>query len=372
MYHIMVYSSEERGVYSYPYAVHFFANSKIPPATAFERANKIIKDTFGAGPQNRYVGYEELPVSVPEFYVATKFDSDMSLEKFVAEPRIPEMREVTDYRLSRLTVDIDENADFKLAKALDKVRELQLPFSLYRTARGYHVRATLPRVYDFQTLMSLRDSCMDDFSRREIDESYHKAGLDFLTNFLFNEKYWIEGSEIKGYAEREVNLREVTVARKGEISIELPKLSISGRISIEVDKGVVTARGPADILTKEYFDLIRQSIEDNLWEYSLRKEQEEDVKTKIINGYAKISPKAAFIASKCDTEVNYSIVTLKVPPELSDYIGILIGKEGKNIKAVQEETGLKIVIARPPETAKPKTEEEKMREKLQEMLKSLV
>jgi predicted RNA-binding protein Jag len=297
----------------------------------------------------------------------------MSLEKFVAEPRIPEnVQEIVNRRFSWLTVDIDEDAEFRLAKALDKVRELQLPFSLYRTARGYHVRAMLPRVYDFQTLMSLRDGCLDDFSRREIDESYHRAGLDFLTNFLFNEKAWIEGNEIKTYSEKEVSLGEVTVARKGEISIELPKLSISGRISIEVDKGVVTARGPADILTKEYFDLIRQSIEDNFWEYSFKREQEEDIKTKIVNAYAKISPKAMFVASKCDVEVNYSIVTLKVPPELSDYIGILIGKEGKNIKTVQEETGLKVVIARPAETAKPKTEEEKMREKLQEMLKSLV
>jgi len=369
----MVYSSEEGGVYSYPYAVHFFVNSKIPPATAFERANKIIKDTFGTGAQNRYVGYEELPVSVSEFYIATKFDSDMALERFVAEPKIPEnVQEITNYRFSWLTVDIDENAEFILAKALDKVRELQLPFSVYRTARGYHVRATLPKVYDFQTLLSLRDSCMDDFSRREIDESYHRAGLDFLTNFLFNEKAWVEGNEIKSYVEKEVSLGEVTIARKGELSIELPRLSVSGSVSIEVDRGVVTARGPADILTKEYFDLIRQSIEDNFWEYSFRKREEEDIKTKIINAYARISPKAMFIVSKCNIEINYSIVTLKVPPELSNFIGILIGREGKNIKAVQEETGLKIVIARPAEAPKPKTEEEEMKEKLQEMLKSLV
>lgn len=372
MYHIMVYSSEDRGRYLYPYAVHFFTTTKIPPTVAFERANKIIGNTFGTTTRHRYVGYEELPSSIPEFYVATKFDPDMILEKFVAEPKIPDVEEIANYRLSRLTVDIDEDAEFRLAKALDKVRELQLPFSLYRTARGYHVRAMLPKVYDFQTLLNLRDSCGDDFSRREIDESYHRAGLDFLTNFLFNEKAWIEGTEIKTYSEKEADPREATVIRTGIISVELPKLSISGRVSIEVDEDLLTARGSADILTKEYFDLIKQSIEDNFWEYSFRKEEQEDIKTKIMNAYAKISPKAMFVASKCDVEVNYSIVTLKVPPELSDYIGVLIGKEGKNIKAVQEETGLKVVIARPAETAKPKTEEEKMREKLQEMLKSLV
>ena len=377
IHHVMAYASRPDGPYSYPYAVHLFTEAKPTYEGAFEEASAVLKRAFGVEADVRYVGYEELPVDAPGFTVAVSLDTRPTrVREYRAEPKIPpEASNVTSYRFSRLTIDIDSPT--LPAEAVDNANRVGR-FALFRTARGYHIRADLGRQLGFDELIKLRCDCRDDFERLNIDVAYHQVGLDFLTNLLFNEKAWIgEDGEIEGYAEREIGLGQADVQRSGQLSISLPNMAIDGVIRIEVVGSCVKATGPADILTKQYFDSMVQSVEDNFWEYQFQSQGRESVRDAVVRAYMRVSPmKSAYAAArlleKCEIEPAGDAVIIRVPDELSERAGALIGRQGQIIRQAEEHLGFKIVVQRTPQPPRPRSEADEMRERLEAILKDIV
>jgi hypothetical protein len=373
----MAYASRPDGPYSYPYAIHFFTEAKPAYGEAFEQASAVLKRVFGVEADVRYVGREELPIDAPGFTVAVSLDTHPTrVKEYRAEPQIPpEVNSITNYRFSRLTIDIDSPT--LPAEAVDNANRVGR-FTLFRTARGYHIRADLGQPLGFGELIKLRCGCRDDFERLNIDVAYHQAGLDFLTNLLFNEKAWIgEDGEIESYAEREIGLGQADVERSGQLSIRLPSIAIDGVIRIEVVGSHIKATGPADILTKQYFDSIVQSIEDNFWEYQFQSQRRESIRDAVVRAYMRVRPAnsayaAARLLEKCAIEPAGEAVIIRVPDELSGEAGILIGRQGQIIRQAEEQLGFRIVVQRTPQPPRPRSEADEMRERLETILKDIV
>jgi hypothetical protein len=377
IHHVMAYASRPDGPYSYPYAVHLFAEAKPTYEGAFEEASAVLKRAFGVEADVRYVGCEELPIDAPGFTVAVSLDTHPTrVKEYRAEPKIPpEVSNVTSYRFSRLTIDID--SPVLPAEAVDNANRVGR-FALFRTARGYHIRADLGQPLGFDELIKLRSNCQDDPERLNIDMAYHEAGLDFLTNLLFNEKAWVgRGDKIESYAEREIGLGEADVRRSGQLSISLPNVAIDGVIRVEVVGSCVKATGPADILTKQHFDSIVRSIEDNFWEYQFQSQRRESIRDAVVRAYMRVSPmKSAYAAArlleKCAIEPAGDAVIIRVPDELSERAGALIGRQGQIIRQAEEHLGFRIVVQRTPQPPKPRSEADEMRERLEAILKDML
>jgi hypothetical protein len=373
----MAYASRPDGPYSYPYAVHFFTKAKPTYEGAFEEASAVLKRVFGVEADVRYVGYEELPVDSPEFTVAVSLDTHPTrVKEYRAEPQIPpEVNDITNHRLSRLTIDVD--SPVLPAEAVDNANRVG-QFTLFRTARGYHIRADLGQPLGFDELIKLRGDCRDDWERLNIDMAYHQVGLDFLTNLLFNEKAWIgEDGKIESYAERAIGLGQAHVKRSGQLSISLPNMAIDGVIRIEVAGSCVKATGPADILTRQYFDWIVQSVEDNFWEYQFQSQGRESVRDAVVRAYMRVRPvnsayAAVRLLEKCEIEPAGEAVIIRVPDELSGEAGALIGRQGQIIRQAEEQLGFRIVVQRTPQSPRPRSEADEMRERLEAILKDIV
>ncbi|MEM4592327.1 MAG: KH domain-containing protein [Sulfolobales archaeon] len=378
MWHIMVYSSGFDYQYSRPYAVHIFTDKKLPPEEAFRLAEEILTKTFPRWSKNdelKYVGYENIPVDMNIdgfYYVATKLDvDDFEFKvKGVASTVPPELAlAIEEYRKRFITLDYDDDEDSTRARLLDALEylaELGCRTRVFRTQRGYHVRAELPSPLSLEKILETREELDEDYPRISVDKAYMKKSLGFLTNLLFNSKCWVTANTIECYEEKEIDASSITTVRVETISIPLPAMKIElPKGTIEIDGKQIKFIGR---FTARDVRNIAMSIEDNLWEYAYaRKTSDDDIKAKLVKAYGKISSFLARLIEKCDVRVENGVVVIHVPESLQQYVGRLIGKQGANIRAVESELGMRIRIER----TSPPPEDVAIRKRLQELLKNL-
>ncbi|MEM2294161.1 MAG: KH domain-containing protein [Nitrososphaerota archaeon] len=376
-WHIMVYSRDLLDIYSHPYAFHLFTSSKPSPSEAFKVAGEILSKAFPDwGKDEReylaFVGYEGLPLSLPPeaegMYVAAKFRAGLR-EDVQLVSTVPSMfaSVISHYRSQQLTLDFDEKSDYARANVIDVVNALSeksINFKVYETYRGYHIRAQLPSPLPLEEIIKLRRELGDDPSRLSVDSVYLKHGCGFLTNLLFNEKYWRDSdrTDLQRTTEVEIDLGSITVEYDWTISLILPSTSITtNKGTIKVEKKRVIFNGNFGM---QEMQRIVKSIEDNFWEYSFYLKQEQDVKTKLLLAYGRISPFLSKVISKCEITVRPDTVTIHVPDSLSTHVGRLIGKQGVNIRTVESELGIRIKIS---QTSPP--EDVEMKRRLQDLLR---
>jgi len=371
VYHILVYT-DELHVYTHPYAVHIFTNVVEKPDNIIQIAKDILDKHFGTWwneAKIRYIGIERLPIkyNIPNYYyIATKIEYRSSHE----EPKVLEhygdvpkelVDKIMEIRETNLTLDYDYDWKFKYVHdVLDDYPNGEL----FKTFRGYHVRVKLNSKLNLEEILKIREEYRDDENRIALDKAYMQCGLSFLTNLLFNEKYWFDDG-LKHYSEQKVSRKDLFVNHHGRLSYPLPKVRIEVYGGyIEVDGYDVNAYLP---VSNRHFNRMVKSIEDNFWEYQVIHNRNEDIKARIFKAYFDIKPYLAEVISKCEIKYNYSHVVIHVPEELSKYIGVLIGKNGANIKYVENKVGVKIKI-----TQEKVPEDVELKRKLQNMLKSLV
>lgn len=220
-YHVLVaYHVED--FYMYPYAVHLITPEKPLAHEAFRRAEELLDkyfaDTWRRGRiKSRFIGIEELPVEVDrEYHVVVSFSAGAYYVREIFS-NVPEhvAEKIMDYRFRWLTIDIDVDVVKNLVgkdaeearKALIKaIRELaKLPNAeFYKTKRGYHVRVPLSERKNFNELIEMRMKYLDDEARIDLDKAYYGSGLWYLTNMLFNEKYWYEGDRLVHQVEQPI------------------------------------------------------------------------------------------------------------------------------------------------------------------------
>ena len=97
-----------------------------------------------------------------------------------------------------------------------------------------------------------------------------------------------------------------------------------------------------------------------------------EVKRRIAKAYAKIASRRrrlmfAFIIMSSEVAVAGDTVYVKVPEEFINYMGLLIGDGGCNVKTVGQEVGMKIVI-----TQEKAPEHVEMKRKLKNLLRRVV
>ncbi|MEM4592452.1 MAG: KH domain-containing protein [Sulfolobales archaeon] len=381
MWHVMVYSRGFESPYSRPYAVHLFMREKPAPEEAFRLAEEILAKVFPEWRREEdelvYVGYENVPsVNVNDFYcVATKLSSreyEFKVEKAVSTVPPQLVSAIEEYRRRYITLDYDDDYEYtraRLIDALDYLAELGCrSIKVFRTRRGYHVRAELPSPLPLEEILNIRRKLEEDSARVSVDKAYMGKGLElgFLTNLLFNSKCWVTAkNSIECYEEKEIDASSITTIRAEMISIPLPVMKI------ELPKGIVEIDGRyikfVGRFTAKEAKSIAMSIEDNLWEYAYASRRDDDVKSKLVKAYGKISSSLARIVEKCDVRVENGVVVIHVPEHLQNHVGRLIGKQGANIRAVEGELGMRIRIER----TSPPPEDVAMRRKLQELMKNL-
>ncbi|MEM1672879.1 MAG: KH domain-containing protein [Archaeoglobaceae archaeon] len=382
MYHVMVYSRGFDSEYEHPYAVHLFIHKKPSPDEAFKIAEEILNKHF---PEWRkydrsglaYVGYEyiPLPTEAEMSYVAIAFGyagwSKVDISDVVSTVPQQLASSIEEYRKRFVTLDYDDDyvaTRASIIDALDYLTELGCNARVFKTHRGYHVRAELPSPQPLDKIFEVRRRLNEDHSRIAIDRAYIEISMGFLTNLLFNSKCWVEFSTniLKCYDEEEISPESITTERIEHTSLKLPKMQITlPKGVVEIDEGQVKFVGR---FTERDVKAIATSIEDNLWEYAYALGKRDDIKEKVKNAYRKISPFLATLINDCDTSLSGGVVLLRVPRHLQQYVGRLIGKQGQNIRAVEGELGMKVRIIQPEEQL---PEEVAMKRRLQDLLKNL-
>jgi len=152
---------------------------------------------------------------------------------------------------------------------------------------------------------------------------------------------------------------------EGNISIRLPELKIETEtLIIDIKENKVIVEGD---ISKEEFQRLLQSIEDNFWEYQVAQRMNEGLKNMIAMEYFKISPSLGVIVRRCDIRQEGGVVVIYVPDELEGHVGRLIGKEGRNVKTVGERLSIysRIVQSNQPE-------EVVMKRRLEELMRRLI
>ncbi|MEM1510564.1 MAG: KH domain-containing protein [Thermofilaceae archaeon] len=382
-WHVMVYSRGLESAYSHPYAVHLFTSSKPSPNEAFRMAEEILSKTFPDWGKDKreylaYVGYEELPLSLPPeaegSYVAVKFLISMRVEnaQFISTVPPTLVSILEKYRMEKLTLDYDGKDDHTKADiidVLDTLLEKNISFKIYETHRGYHIRASLPQPLPLEEILKMRKGFGDDNARLDVDSHYLHHGFGFLTNLLFNEKYWWDfpRDNLQCTIETEINPKKIMIEFKQFISFTLPEISIN-----IPSKGIIEVKG-SEVVFKGSFGLkemrrIVQSIEDNLWEYAYAQRSQSNMINSLIASYRKISPTLSTALERCKISFSDGVIVIHVPENLSPLVGRLIGKQGQNIRAVEAELGIKIRISQ----SSPPPEDVEMKRKLQDLLGRVV
>ncbi|MEM2100348.1 MAG: KH domain-containing protein [Thermoproteota archaeon] len=372
----MVYSRGLESAYSHPYAVHLFTSTKLDPDEAFKRAEEILSRTFPEWGKNKweylaYAGYECLPLTLPEGYVAAKFEIATRIRdvQLVSTVSAAVAKTLEEYRAKQFTLDIDEKDDYSRAKINDIINMFpHCNCKVYETHRGYHIRITLLNPLPLEEILKIREEAGDDYGRIAIDSQYLSRGFGFLTNLLFHEKYWRDSPNgaLQYTAETEIDPEKIIVECEKNIYLTLPELLINlPKGSIKICNNTVIFKGH---FGNREMDRIIQSIEDNFWEYAYAQKSRSDIKESIKNAYRKISWHLADVIEKCEVSVKDGAITIHVPDGLSSYVGRLIGKQGMNIRIVEDELGVKIRISQ----SAPPSEDVELKKKLQDLLKRMV
>ncbi|MEM4595487.1 MAG: KH domain-containing protein [Thermofilaceae archaeon] len=380
LWHIMAYSHGLDYPYSRPYAVHLFTREKPAPEEAFRLAEEILIKTFPDLDRSGlvYVGYESIPVDVDGFYyVATRLlrVRDQSFEVGNAVSTVPPQlaSAIEEYRRRYINLDYDDEEDSTRARLLDALEYLSelgcTNIRVFRTQRGYQVRAELPSPLPLEKILETREKLGENSAKISVDKAYLQKQLGFLTNLLFSSKCFRYEGRIYCHDRTEIDASSITAVRVETISIPLPAMKIElPKGTIEIDGkqikfiGRFTARDVRNIV---------MSIEDNLWEYAYAQKtstiSDKDIKAKIVKAYSKISKFLAAVVDNCDVRFENGVAVIHVPESLQSFVGRLIGKDGKNIRAVEAEVGVKIKL----EQEAPPPDEVVLKRKFQELLKQV-
>jgi hypothetical protein len=372
-YHVMVwwnflYQPDGWRAYSYPIAVHMFLPLPPPPSPKLisERALSVVRHSCSDALQRlrlsmeespRYIGVEELPVSIEPFSLVTIFDDyGAELEEVCGSAPSEAARAVEEYRLSQFTVDIDayrenvttEELLYTVTRAVDIAEELGATgIRVLRSAHGYHVRARLPSCLGFDELWEARRRAGDDMKRLFIDREYHERGLSFLTNFLFNEKYWAEGGSWRHYREEAVSPEAVRVVTLEVAFPDGAKLSVvpstsfsaaSARLRLTMldGKPALVVSGGRELVTKDFAARLAQRLSSALRELS------EEPRQKVIDAYRRVAhPDALFRLARCLVIRARDGYVVFAEPSLVPH---LIGRQGWIVKKVEERLGRKMHI----------------------------
>ncbi|MEM1693823.1 MAG: KH domain-containing protein [Ignisphaera sp.] len=379
----MIYTKGLVVEYGHPYAVHIFTLEKLSPEEAFKIAEELLNKHFPEWRKHdisglAYVGYEYIPLDMsPEAdksYVVVSFTHidwhRLKINDIVSTVPQQLASAIEEYRKRFITLDYDDDYVGTRATIIDALdylsREGYKNIKVFKTNRGYHVRAELPSPQPFDNIFNTRIYLGDDHGRIFIDRVYVEKSIGFLTNHLFNSKCWLESSPnvLMCHDEEEISPESITTERVVYISLKLPKMKL------DLPKGTVEIDGRRIVFignfTRRDAKAIATSIEDNLWEYGYMLKKQEDIKEKVKNAYRKISPFLASLINNCEVKLEEGIVVIYVPDNLSKYVGRLIGKQGQNIKAVEGELGIKIKISQGQIP-----EEVEMKKRLRELLKSI-
>jgi len=332
-----------KSYYDYPYAVHFFTNRKLSCETALRRSIEIlggVKDLT-----SRFVGYEELPLHIPQEsciaieFRPTNFGSyNLSVVANTVDSNTAE--EIAKYRLSYLTVDIDEykprifSALEDLATALDVASESSVEIRIYRTRGGYHIRARLRNLLEFEKLVGLREKAWDDADRVRIDRLYHEGGLTFLTNFLFSEKCVFSAGKFTCFEEREVPLESVTIAREAYNFGFDPLYGRSLRLSVDQVEVAVNYRvvlhGRPGVVTRELVSKVRKEIE--------RMYNNEEA----VAALSKVYGDARTFALRSVRVIDLGYLVYIVAPK--ELVSPLIGRGGARVRNAERMLGKRVVV----------------------------
>jgi hypothetical protein len=348
VWHVMVWFTgrASKSYYDYPYAVHFFINHKLSCETALRKAIEILNPKDVKDLTSRFVGYEELPINVPQdfYYTAVELEPEDfgSFNLSVIASNIPSdvTEEIAKYRMGYLTVDIDEykprvmiTPHEKLATALDVAFENSTETRVFRTRGGYHIRARLENPVDFEKLVELREKAYDDAERVSIDRAYHEHGLTFLTNFLFNEKcVFKDKDKYSCFEEREVLLEDVVIAREAyNFGFGVQRMEFAGLgVRAAVENYRLLLYGNPRVVTRELTIRVRKEVEG-----MLDNEETIDALSEAFGDY-----KTFRLRSVRTIDLGY-IVYVLAPKEL---VGSLIGKGGARVRNAERVLGKRIVI----------------------------
>ncbi|MEM4430229.1 MAG: hypothetical protein QXM08_03635 [Thermofilaceae archaeon] len=403
LWHIVVYTDGFEYESARPYTVHIFTDKKLSLEEAFSLAEEILTKTFPNWNEDNerlaYIGYENIPVDINIdgfYYVVAKFEiqayvlfDDFSFKVEGVVSNVPHelASAIEEYRKRFITLDCDyiyyydEEYDYDyecdencvracVIDALDRLSELgYMNTKIFKTRRGYHIRAELPSPMPLEKILEIREELGDDYARIFIDKEYLQKQLGFLTNMLFNLKCIKTDNTFSCYEESEIDASLITTVRNARLSMPLPEMKIElPKGTVEFDrKGYVTFVGR---FSERDVENIMKGINDILREYEHAKEtfkmSDEDIKAKIVKAYEKISSTHAIIAERCVVRVEDGTVVMYVPEYFSEeYVDMLIGRHGDNIRAVEAELGMRIRIemTRPPPYG--------LKRKLQEFFKKL-
>ncbi|MEM2163644.1 MAG: KH domain-containing protein [Candidatus Bathyarchaeia archaeon] len=407
MYHTMVYSEDLAYEYTHSYAVHLFTERKLSAEEAFERAEELLDKHFPNWREKlqggvlervplklKYVGIEELPVEGPESYVAVYFWNDEGKWEDIHTEVVSTVPEelanaITSYRFSRLTLDYDEYKDSKSArviKALNEIQEICDEIKVLRSAQGYHIRAPLRKPASFDELLKIREELGDDYDRRHIDKIYHNAGLDFLTNFLFNEKHWFEG-KLVSYTERELSKEEVE-AITAEYYFLAPETAPSGiKIEGEIGGRKYSMRIEEERKEGVFGEIVKKEaiVSGHITHdeaYSIYKsvaqewERQQSIIDSVRKAYYELGWKFYSVLNSARIWIEGDTVFIEVPPE---YMGKFIGKMGANVKYVEGKAGCKVrivteeTVMKARESAlKAKEETKKLKKRAEDLISQLL
>ena len=355
--------------YSYPIAVHMFLSLPPPPSPKLisERALSVVKSCGNAlqrlrlsmEESPRYIGVEELPLSVEPFSLVVIFDEyGGRVEEVCGSAPSDAVKAIEEYRLSGFTVDIDtykrgvseEELLATVTRAVDVAEELGATgIRVLRSAHGYHVRARLPSRLGFEELWEARRKAGDDMQRLSIDIDYHEKSLDFLTNFLFNEKWWVEGGSWRHYREEAVSPEAVRVAplevafsdgaRLGvvpSISLSLSSATARLRLTMIDGKPALVIIGKREVVTPGFASEIAQRLSSALRELS------EEARERVVEAYRRVAhPDAVFRLTRClviRTRDGYAVFA---EPSLVPH---LVGRQGWIARKAEERLGAKLHI----------------------------
>ena len=373
MWHIMIHSKS----YNHLVAVHIIAPVKLPPEDALEKATNVVEKLINEGKIPAYLrksisfvraGYEKLPNhQIEKEHYVVVYTNELSEKTTTCYNDVPQdlANLITQHRKQWLTLDYDSKNAEEIRKAYNVY--LQYPQAkIYETRYGYHIKAKLPEPMDLTELLKLREKLHDDTRRIDFDKRYLEAGLGFLTNMLFNERYWFTEKLWSG--EIEINpeqLKKKIPPRTVKISLRLPKVQI-GDVIIDDDKVTVPGWWPDEKVKN-----LVQQIEDNFWEYQVHQIEIENVEEKFLEATRQISIK--LYHSVKDALKNRDIVlrhegdVLFVHVNRQELAGPLIGRQGTTVKRISEalQMKVKIVTQSMPETIE-------IRRRLKELLEKVI
>lgn len=370
MYHAVVFSADKQ-YFANHFILHVFCRDR-PNVSELSNLMRSLsekhKDALMMETEPRYVGVERLPIDIGEgwFFFARPYKRWKEVKEtlqFIESAGSVDLRKLSEWKRWRLTVDYDGKDpvgwSFSVIEKLGNLKGLVKSFYIYRTPAGAHLRAELSQPMTFEEKMKLRRELGDDHLRLEHDEAFHRLGFEALADILFNEKTWDNFGVWKSYSE------EPLVVESAKLSFNIPMKLEIGDVVIDGD----TIKFGRPIYAVDAYSIVR-SIEDNLWEYKYTTTTREraELKDMIIKAYSEISQSLSSIVSRCSISYDGGFIVIHIPKELSMYVGRLIGKQGTNVRYVEQKLGVRIRISQ--ETPPP--EDVQLKQRLQGLLRTVL